>query len=381
MTLYAIPQPADPQSLLAAYGVRSGGIAIMAEKMELLYVHIHDLKTPAANILKQDALSIGAELAVPGGVVTCETDRVDCLLIGSRKHIRQLARKAATQAFGLRDVARALTRLLSPRSQYPIRIMGVVNANTDSFYAGSRFVAEAAVERMEAMMAEGAQIIDVGGVSSRPGSRPVSPAEELARVRPICDAVARKNLHEQALFSIDSDTPEVIAYALEHGFGLINDITGARNPAVIDLAVRHGAALCIMHMQGEPQTMQSDPRYTDVTAEVDAFFGERIAACTARGLPRDRIILDPGIGFGKTLAHNLALLRNLRQFSHHGAEILVGASRKSMIDAIVPAPVDARLPGTLALHLRALEHGATILRCHDVAEHAQAVAVWEALRS
>jgi dihydropteroate synthase len=257
--------------------------------------------------------------------------------------------------------------------------MGVINANDDSFFAGSRFRDTAAVGQIEAMIEAGAQIIDIGGVSSRPGSESVTAEEELARICPICDAIADRKLYEKACFSIDSYTPEVVEYALGRGFKLINDITGARDVRLIGLAVKHDAHYCIMHMQGTPQTMQADPSYADVTAEVDAFFAEQIAVCEAVGLPRERIILDPGIGFGKMLEHNLTLIRNLRAFTHHGCEVLIGASRKSMIDAISPAPVEERLPGTLAIHLKAIEEGASIVRCHDVAEHVQAVKVMEQL--
>ena len=379
MQLYLLDTAGDPRVVLERYDVHRGGIAIMADKAEMLWIHIGGLRTPAANILKQDALSIGADLAVPGGVITCEHDRVDALLIATPRQIQHLADKERTQPFGLKEVARFLSTL-RPAPAYPVRIMGVINANEDSFYAGSRFVADAAVERIETMIDQGAHIIDIGAVSSRPGAAAVSPEAELERVRPICDAIRERQLHKKALFSIDSYAPSVVDYALRSGFGLINDITGARDPELIALAVEHGASYCIMHMQGTPQTMQNDPHYTDVTAEVDAFFAERIAACEAAGLVRERILLDPGIGFGKTLEHNLTLLRNLRTFTRHGCELLVGASRKSMIDAIHPAPVEARLPGTLSIHLHALNNGATILRCHDVAEHLQAVAVWEKMR-
>jgi len=376
MTLYPIAKPADPKALLVSYGIQSGGIAIMADKTETILIHISGLKTPAANILKQDALSIGADLAVPGGVITCEKPAYDCLLIATKKQIKILAEKERAQPFGLKDVARQLGALTFVH-QYPVRIMGVINANDDSFFAGSRFQDMAALEQIEAMIEVGAQMIDIGAVSSRPGAEPVSTKEELARLRPICDAIAEKKLHQHALFSIDSYTPEVVAYALKSGFGLINDITGARDERLLALAVEHEARYCIMHMQGTPQTMQADPHYEDVTAEVDAFFAERIAACESAGIPRERIILDPGIGFGKTLEHNLTLIRNLRTFTRHGCEVLIGASRKSMIDAISSAQADARLPGTLAIHLKAIEHGASIVRCHDVAEHVQAVRVWE----
>ena len=380
MQLYRLGEHRERETLLERLGVRDGGIRIMARKMRTLWIYIRDIKTPAANILKQDALSIGADLAVPGGVITCEKERVDALLIATEAQLRILARKERAQPFGLKKLAGELEGFLRESAE-PVRIMGVLNANEDSFYAGSRFMGEAAVERIERMIGEGAQIVDIGGVSSRPGSEPVSVEEELERVRPLCDAVREHRLHEKALFSIDSYTPEVIRLALESGFGLVNDITGASDEAVVRLAAEYGAKLCIMHMQGTPKVMQQNPVYDDVTAEVDAFFAERIARCEALGLPRERIILDVGIGFGKTLELNLTLLRNHATFLRHGCELLIGASRKSMIDRIISTPTEERLPGTLAIHLKAVENGATIVRCHDVAEHRQALAVWEAMET
>ncbi len=376
MHIYSLAQPTDFQTLLQSYGVQNGGVAIMADKMETHLIHIGGLCTPAANILKQDALSIGADLAVPSGVITCEVDTADALLIATPKQIKRLTKKELAQPFGLKEVAQFLSTLTDAAS-FPTRIMGVINANDDSFYAGSRFIAEDAVVQIEAIIEQGAHIIDIGAVSSRPGSTPVDVTIELERIIPICDAIREQKLYDKALFSIDSYTPPVIEYALQSGFGLINDITGASDPALINLAVEHGADYCIMHMQGTPQSMQAHPHYEDVTAEVDAFFAERIAACEAAGLSREHIILDPGIGFGKSLEHNITLLQNLRTFTRHGCEVLIGASRKSMIDVITPTPVEARLPGTLAIHLRALQNGASIIRCHDVPEHVQALKVWE----
>jgi len=378
MEIYRIGTRRERKRILEELGVESGGVKIMAEKMQTLWIKIRHLRTPAANILKQDALSIGADLAVPGGVITCETEYVDALLIATRAQLRTLAHKEKAQPFGLKRLAGELEGFLREPGE-PVKIMGVLNANEDSFYAGSRFSGDAAVARIEGMIAEGAGIIDIGGVSSRPGSEPVSAEEEMERVRPICDAIRTSDLREKALFSIDSYTPSVVEYALQSGFGLINDITGARDERIIALAKSYGARLCIMHMQGTPRTMQQNPEYEDVTAEVDAFFRERIAACEAAGLSREQLILDVGIGFGKTLEHNLELLRNHANFLRHGCELLIGASRKSMIDKILPTPTEERLPGTLAIHLKAVQNGATIVRCHDVAEHRQALAVWEAM--
>ncbi len=379
MQLYQLGGIYDKKEFLKVLGVESGGISIMAKKMQLFYFYIKDLKTPAANILKQDALSIGADLAVPGGVITCEKPMYDCLLIGTKKHMEILSRKELAQPFGLKKLATELKTFLNPKP-FPLQIMGVVNANDDSFFEGSRFVNEDAIAQIEKMIEEGAHMIDVGAVSSRPGAEEVDESEELARIAPICDLIKEQKLYEKAVFSIDSYTPSVIEYALQSGFSLINDISGARDNAVIALAVKYEVKLCIMHMQGVPQSMQKDPVYGNVILEMDAFFEGRIAKCEALGLAREQIMLDVGIGFGKTLAHNLELLKNLSHFRHFGCEILIGASRKSMIDKIIPTETEARLPGTLALHLNAVENGANIVRCHDVAEHRQAFAVQKALQ-
>jgi dihydropteroate synthase len=378
MHIYKLGPVSDKKAALKALGVESGGVSIMAKKMELCYFFIKALKTPASNILKQDALSIGADLAVPGGVITCEKSNYDCILIGNKKHMEILSSKELTQPFGLKKLANELKKFLNDIN-YPLQIMGVINANDDSFFEDSRFHSEDAIIKIKKMIEEGATMIDIGAVSSRPGAEAVSGAEELARIKAICDLIKEEELQENATFSIDSYTPSVIEYALKSGFTLINDITGASDDAVIALAVKYNVKLCIMHMQGNPQTMQIDPQYEDVMVEVDQFFETQIAKCEALGLSREKIILDVGLGFGKTLEHNITLIKNLAHFKHFGCELLIGASRKSMIDKIIPATTEERLPGTLAVHLKAVENGANIVRCHDVAENKQALAVYSAL--
>jgi len=378
MYLYRLGEIRERKAIPENLGVRNGGIRVMSEKMHTLWIMIRDLRTPAANILKQDALSVGADLAVPGGVITCEREYADCLLIATRAQIARLARKELAQPFGLKELAERLSGFLK-ESDANVKIMGVLNANADSFYSGSRFMASEAAERIEAMISEGADIIDIGAVSSRPGSEAVPVEEEMRRLEPILDLIRERGYCDDVLFSIDSYTPEVVEAALRSGFGLVNDITGASDERIVRLAASHGAGLCVMHMQGTPKTMQKNPSYEDVTAEVDAFFEERIERCEKLGLHREKIVLDVGIGFGKSLEHNLELLRNHATFLRHGCELLVGASRKSMIDMVIPAPVEERLPGTLAIHLKAVENGATIVRCHDVAEHRQALALWSKL--
>ncbi len=379
MHIYKLGNITDKKAALKALGVESGGVSIMAKKMELFYFFLKDLKTPAANILKQDALSIGAELAVPGGVILCEKPTYDCILIGTRKHMELLSRKELAQPFGLKTVAAELKRFLSTK-RYPTQIMGVINANDDSFFSGSRFLADDAIKQIEKMVEDGADIIDIGAVSSRPGATLVSTEEELERIQSICNAIKSKKLYEKVSFSVDSYTPSVVEYALKSGFILINDITGASDDKLIELAVKYDVKLCIMHMQGTPQTMQQNPEYEDVMVEVSTFFEEQIAKCEALGLSRENIILDVGIGFGKTLEHNLTLIKNLNHFTHFGCKVLIGASRKSMIDKIISTPTEERLPGTLAIHLKAVENGASIVRCHDVKEHKQVLAVFEALQ-
>jgi len=379
MQIYRLGDIHDKKATLKELGVQSGGISIISSKMQLYYFYIKELPTPAANILKQDALSIGAELAVPSGVITCAKDHYDCILIGTQKHIEILSRKELAQPFGLKRVAQELQKFLNPTT-HSRKIMAIINANEDSFYEGSRYLSDDAIAQIENVIADGAEIIDIGAVSSRPYADIVSEEEELNRIKPICDTIHKTHLYSLATFSIDSYTPSVVEYALQSGFGIINDITGARDERIIKLAIKYSAKLCIMHMQGTPQNMQDNPHYDDVMVEVSDFFERQIKACEEMGLERDDIILDVGIGFGKSLNDNLTLIKNLSHFQKFGCELLIGASRKSMIDHITPTPIDDRLAGTLAIHLKALESGASIIRCHDVAPHLQALKVYEALR-
>jgi dihydropteroate synthase len=378
MRIYQISKPRDKKKFLRDLEVNSGGIEIISNKMDTLFFRLENIKTPAANILKQEALSIGAELAVPAGVIICKEEFVNAVLIIPRSKLKVLIKKLLIQPFGLKEIAKRLEDFLEIQT-FPLKIMGVINANNDSFYSKSRFLDEEAIKKIYQMIEDGANIIDIGGVSSRPGSQGVSIQEELNRIKPICDLIKKEELFRKVIFSIDSYTPEVIEYALNSGFKIVNDITGAKNERVIKLARNYGAKLCIMHMQGTPKTMQDAPEYKNVVDEVDKFFKRQIQKCQKLGLNKKDIILDVGIGFGKTLEHNLELLKSHAHFQHFGCELLIGASRKSMIDKIIPTPVEERLPGTLAIHLKAYERGANIIRCHDVKEHLQALKVWDRL--
>jgi len=359
-------------------GVDSGGISILEDKGELHLIRIRDLHVGAANILKQDALSIGADLAVPRGTVTASIPRVDVLLIATERQLQQLAKKEKAQPFGLKQLSLELERFCHLTRDENVAIMGILNANDDSFYHGSRFQGKQAIVRIETMIEEGADIIDLGGVSSRPGSIAVSAEEELSRVRPIIDALYGQKLYEKTRLSLDSYQPLVIHYALENGFHIINDITGLASDEVARLCGSFGATAVIMHMQGKPATMQENPAYASLLTDVENFFRERIEKAEGYGIKE--IVLDCGIGFGKRLEDNLALITHQKHFLRLGKKLLVGASRKSMIDAISPSSSEERLAGSIAIHLKAIEEGASIVRVHDVKEHAQAIKVWKALR-
>lgn len=364
--------------VLQELGVDGGGISILKDKGSLHLIKISDLHVGAANILKQDALSIGADLAVPKGTVTASSERVDVLLIANERQLRELSRKEKAQPFGLKQLAGDLESFCGLSMPDNVQVMGIINANEDSFYAGSRFSAANAINKIETMIDEGAHIIDIGGVSSRPGSVGVSEEEELKRVAPIIDALYEQKLYEKVRFSIDSYTPGVIAYALERGFSIVNDITGLADDFVARLCGQYGATAVIMHMQGTPKTMQQNPSYASLLHEVEMFFRERIDKADSFGV-KD-IILDCGIGFGKGLYDNLELIRHQKHFLRLGKPLLIGASRKSLIDKISPSSSEERLGGTLALHLKAVEEGARIIRVHDVKEHVQAITLWKALR-
>ena len=376
MRIYKIDN-VDIEKEMKKLNVDKAGITIMKKKAYLNFFYIKDIYCGAANILKQDALSIGAELAVPNGSVNCKVEYHDAILICNDKQLEILSNKEKAQPFKLKFLASFLSQY-KKRESYPTKIMGVINANDDSFFSGSRFKGKDALKAIEKMIEEGADIIDIGGVSSRPGSEYPGVEEELNRVTPIIKEISNSKLYEKVIFSIDSYAPEVIKFALDNGFRIVNDITGLQNDEVAKIAGEYKAKVSIMHIKGTPKDMQNNPFYEDVILEVDSYFEERIEKANSFGV--EEIILDVGIGFGKRLEDNLKLLKHLSHFSRFGYELLIGASRKSMIDNIIPTPIEKRLPGTLAIHLMAINNGASIVRCHDVAEHKQAIRVAEAIK-
>lgn len=258
-------------------------------------------------------------------------------------------------------------------------IMGVVNVTPDSFSDGGQHASSAAaISHGRRLAAEGAEILDIGGESTRPGAAPVPVDEELRRVLPVVEALAAAG-HR---VSIDTRRARVMREAVAAGALIVNDVSALTgDDESLAVAAHSGAAVILMHMQGDPTTMQANPSYGDVVAEVADFLGQRVAACRAAGIARERLCIDPGIGFGKNVAHNLALLRHLPRLRQTGVALLIGASRKSFIARLSRgAPAEQRVPGSIAVALHAAERGADMLRVHDVAATIQALDVWRELR-
>ncbi|MGQ0511409.1 MAG: dihydropteroate synthase [Betaproteobacteria bacterium] len=256
-------------------------------------------------------------------------------------------------------------------------LMGVLNVTPDSFSDGGRYLrSEVAVAHARQLVAEGADLLDIGGESSRPGAAAVSEDEELGRILPVLRALQDLPIP----VSVDTRRPRVMREAAAAGASMVNDIEALEAPGALEAVAASSCGVCLMHKKGDPATMQRDPTYTDVVAEVKAYLAARIAACEAAGIARERIVADPGFGFGKTAAHNLELLRRLPEFAELGVPIASGWSRKSTLGMITGRPASARLAASLAAALLSAQAGATMLRVHDVKETRDALAVWQAVR-
>ncbi len=257
-----------------------------------------------------------------------------------------------------------------------VLVMGVINVTPDSFSDGGRHdTPRAALEHAQALITEGADLLDIGGESTRPGAQPVSEAEEIRRIVPVLDALRDCGRP----LSVDTRRPAVMRAALEHGADLINDIEALRAPGALEAVRDSDCGVCLMHMLGQPGTMQQAPHYDEVVGEVEDFLAARVAAALEAGIARERIIVDPGIGFGKTVAHNLALLAALDELVALGQPVLIGVSRKSMIGKLTGRETGHRLPGSLSAMLAAVQRGAAIVRVHDVAATCDALRVWQAI--
>ncbi|MDL0102085.1 dihydropteroate synthase [Campylobacter felis] len=349
------------------------GQKIMQEKANLHFIFIENISSPAANILKQDALSIGAELVSDEEVITKHKSS-NALLIASKKQILSLIDKEKKQDFKLKSLASFLQKeFIKPKS---VKLMAILNINEDSFNPKSRVREEDFEARLNELLDLEPEFIDIGAVSSRPGSFYCGREEEFTRLKNCLDLIYAKNYHTKSIFSLDSFDEYCLEYALNKGFRLINDITGLKNENLAKLAKNYDAFYCLMHMQNEPHNMQENPNYDNVILEIERFFATKLEILETYGVKKS--ILDIGFGFGKSAEHNMILLKNLEHFLQFNKPLLVGASRKSTINFYFESAVEERLAGSLFLHLRAYENGASIIRTHDLYEHKQLFALQKA---
>lgn len=381
MRILEINRYSSLQSIMREIKVDPYGIKIMVPKALTFLIKINSLSNIAANILKQEMLSLGGDAAIAKEAITGKTKKTDCLLIGNLSQFGSLHSKLSFQPFGLakltQDIPVALSnyqknnfdldlgRFKLNFSPGRISIMGILNLTPDSFSGDGLYKKPLSqiIDFANKLINNGADILDIGGESSRPGAKPVSLKEELSRVIPVIKALAKKI---KIPISIDTCKPQVAKQALKNGASLVNDISGLRNPEMAKLVAKYDAGVIIMHMKGKPQTMQKKTLYISLIDEIIDYLDKAIKQAVSLGVNREKIIIDPGIGFGKTTLNNLEILKNLKEFKILGCPILIGTSRKSFIGKILHAGVQERLYGTLATSLLAVTNGANILRVHDV---------------
>ncbi len=388
----------DIRQIMQEIKVDPYGIKVMLPKAITHLVRINSVSNIAANILKQQMLSLGGDVAVARDALTGRVKKTDCLLMGNLAQFNRLNTKLNRQPFGLDklrdDLANTLTHYQRDKfsidlGRYRLNlslrtyVMGIVNLTPDSFsgdglYQGSGLRAHGSkiIDFVEKMIRDGADIIDIGGESSRPKARLVSIKEELGRTIPVIKTLAKKI---KAPISIDTYKPEVARLALDNGAVMVNDITALKNPKMAKVIAKYKAAVVLMHMKGTPRTMQKNPVYKSLVGEIIEYLDKAINSALEAGINRERIIVDPGIGFGKTLAHNLEILKNLREFKILGRPILVGPSRKSFIGKILNVGPQERIFGSISSCVLAAKNGANIVRVHDVKAVKQALKVLDTI--
>lgn len=378
---------------LASINVHPESIPIFEHKAEIIPFKLLQVRTPAANILKQEMLAAGGDAAVPVGAVINAERYVDVLLLGTKKHYKLLLKKLEQMTyFGLKQIAEEISAALGENKVFTtladgrvltydkMCVMGILNITPDSFYAGSRVpMLDSVIERAGKMLADGADILDIGGESTRPGSDSVDGGEERRRVLPVIEAL--RKAYPDAVLSVDTYRADTAEAALFAGADIINDISAMEaDSAMLSVAVRTKAPIILMHMRGTPKNMQQNCQYSNVVEEVAAYLAQRAQLLREQGVGADKIILDPGIGFAKDVEQNLLLMRDLHSLTSFGYPVLLAASRKSTIGAVLGGvPAEERLEGTVATSLQAVYAGAHMIRVHDVKENLRAVRMLEAI--
>jgi len=375
------------KELLKKMGCDKRGVDIMAPKADMILISAKNLDPRGANILKQEFLSSGGEVAVPWEALDLSEEKSEILMMGTPSQYERVKKKLQEQPFDLPELAKEIDEAIEnhnskpslPWSDRECNIMGVLNVTPDSFYDGGEYNrVEKAVERGISMAEEGADVIDIGGESTRPGSERISTEKELERILPIIDELDERL---DIPLSVDTYKPEVAEEAVKAGADIVNDVFGLRKEGMAEKISELDVPIIIMHMQGRPKNMQDSPQYEDVVDDIATYFYERIKFAKDKGIKEENIILDPGIGFGKKLHHNLEIIRRLEEFCSLGYPILLGASRKSFLGEILGKKAEERLYGSLAISALAVEKGVSILRVHDVMENKDVVQTGEALQS
>ncbi len=374
--------------------VDSYGAKIMIPKGIFRIVKIENIASVSANVIKQQMLSNGGDVAVSKGSIDGSKKRTDCIIMGTEKQYQELIKKLKLQPWGLSEVSdkikESLVRFNNKTSSISLargkisfgkrtQIMGVVNITPDSFSDGGKFLdLNSAIEQVYKLVDQGADIIDVGGESSRPGSSNVRINEELKRVIPVIKKVRKKI---KVFISIDTCKSEVARQAFDSGVDILNDISSlSYDSKMAKVLSEYKALVILMHMKGTPKTMQNAPEYRDVISEIYDYFEKKIFLAVEKGINRDKIIIDPGIGFGKKVEDNIEIFRRLREFKSLGRPILIGSSRKSFIGDILKKTTDERLYGSLGSYACAIMNGADILRVHDVSEARDLVRVVDKIK-
>ena len=382
---------------MASIGAHPASLPIFAHKAEIIPYKLLGVRTPAANILKQEMLAAGGDAVVPTGCIVNADKYVDVLLLGTLKQYKLLLSKLEQmQYFGLKQVAQELQEAVQAVLEPPVLkttladgrvltydkmcVMGILNITPDSFYAGSRVpVLDDVIAKAGLMLEHGAQILDIGGESARPGSDSVDGDEERRRVLPVI--VALRKAYPEAVLSVDTYRADTAEAAIDAGADIINDISAMEaDKNMLDVVVRTKAPIILMHMRGTPKNMQQSCQYQDVVQEVAVYLAERAQLLREQGVGREKIILDPGIGFAKDVEQNLRLMRDLHVLTSFGYPVLLAASRKSTIGAVLGGvPAEERLEGTIATSLQALYAGAQMVRVHDVQANVRAIRTLEAI--
>lgn len=369
-------------------GVDPVGIDIMEGKSRHHLIRLDDVDLRAALILKQDMLSLGGEAALCREAAGLDIRQTPVLLMGTTRQMRGLVSKLGGQPFKLADLSRSIEELLDTidnGSRYFVKgqdllsggrkaVVGILNVTEDSFSDGGKYAErKSAVARGMEMAAQGADIIDVGGESTRPGARPVSAKEEMKRIIPVIRDLVAEGVNN---ISVDTTRSEVAEKAIQEGACIINDISGMTfDPRMLHVAAASEASVVLMHTRGRPETMQEDLVYDDLIGEVCSYLEGAMDLAMGEGIPAERICLDPGVGFGKSLEQNLELISRIGEFRSLGAAVMVGASRKSFIGRLTGADVEHRMPGSIGAAVAAALKGADMVRVHDVAETVQAMDV------